>query len=103
MGTRQKSGLTTTRLRLPIRIYGAESERQGFPHMGAEVGSEEEKMLQVMGTLIDREQIARQWLATFSHVVQQRDFESGRDLFADHVAAFGTIARIVCGLDRLEM
>ncbi len=59
-------------------------------------------MLQVVGTLIDREQIARQWLANFSHVVQQRDFEAGRDLFADHVAAFGTIARIVCGLDRLE-
>lgn len=59
-------------------------------------------MLEVMGTMVDREQIARQWLTDFSEVVQQRDYPSGRKLFAKQVAAFGTIARIVCGLDRLE-
>jgi ketosteroid isomerase-like protein len=63
---------------------------------------EESLMLQAVGTMIDRDQVARQWLADFSRVVQQRDFEAGRELFADHVAAFGTIARIGCGLDRLE-
>jgi ketosteroid isomerase-like protein len=89
-------------LRLPIRIYGAESNVQVSPDTGAEVGSEEEMMLQAVGTLIDREQIARQWLTDFSTAVQQRDFQVGRALFAGHVAAFGTVARIVCGLDGLE-
>ncbi len=102
MGRAENSAPDTTVLRLPIHVYSAESQAQGFPYRGTEVGFQEKDMLQVVGTLIDREQIARQWLANFSHVVQQRDFEAGRDLFADHVAAFGTIARIVCGLDRLE-
>ncbi|HTL28255.1 MAG TPA: nuclear transport factor 2 family protein [Tepidisphaeraceae bacterium] len=60
-------------------------------------------MLQAVGTVaVDREQAARQWLANFSEVVQRRDYDAGRELFADHVAAFGTIARIVRGLDRLQ-
>jgi ketosteroid isomerase-like protein len=59
-------------------------------------------MLSTAGIGIDRRQIARQWLGDFSRAVQDRDYESGRRLFAQHVAAFGTVARIVCGRDHLE-
>jgi ketosteroid isomerase-like protein len=43
-----------------------------------------------------------QWLDAFAEAVRARDFASGRRFFADDAVAFGTWARTVSGLDRIE-
>jgi ketosteroid isomerase-like protein len=42
-----------------------------------------------------------EWLRTFEAAVRARDFDAGRQMFAEDAVAFGTWARAVSGLDNI--
>ena len=43
----------------------------------------------------------RAWLERFAAAVRGMDYQTGREMFDDNVVAFGTLARMVSGLDPL--
>lgn len=44
----------------------------------------------------------RDWFSQWERLIGSVDFGTARELFADDVVGFGTIARVVHGLDELE-
>jgi len=47
------------------------------------------------------EQQVRRWMDEFAAAVRAADYQRGRTLFADDVVSFGSVARMLVGIDQL--